>query len=209
MLGLEHGLEEVLEAERDVGVFCGVGAYEFDGYFAHVFLWSSTLFLADEFVDVYGAVVEVGFGEEVHAVAHVGLQEVVGYHGVEHGRCEVQSVVGEHGEVVLEVLPHLEDGGALVEGSEFFEDGLCLCALGRDGDVVGLAFLYGEAESDEFGVDGLCGGCLGVDADFFGVEQPLQELGAQVGGVGQLVVGGGVVFFCGGRWGWRWLCGSG
>ena len=73
---------------------------------------------SDEFLDVDGLVVEVYLSEVVHVVAELGLHEVVGEHGVEEGRGEGDAVAREHVEVVLHVLPHLEDAAALDDGTE-------------------------------------------------------------------------------------------
>ena len=50
----------------------------------------------------------------VQAVTHIGVEEIVGDHGVEERPLDLHTIRTEYLQVVLEVLPHLE-GARLLE----------------------------------------------------------------------------------------------
>jgi hypothetical protein len=76
----------------------------------------------DEVGDGDGGVGKVGFGEVVHAMALLGLDERVGEHGVEEGAGDFEAVGEEDGEIELEIVTDFFDVGVGEEGAEFFED---------------------------------------------------------------------------------------
>ena len=102
---------------------------------------------------------------------------------------EVDAVVGQHGEVVFQVLAHLEDGSALIQRPELIDDGLSLGAVGGQGHVAALALGGREAQPHELGVDGLGARGLGVYAHLRGCQQAFEQLAACLGCVGQSVAG--------------------
>ena len=97
----EHGKEDVVEAQGDVGILGGVRAYALHCHLAHRELFLAALLRAYELVDVDCAVTQVGLGQIVHTVVHLGLQDVVCDHGVEHRAAHLDAVVGEHIDVVF------------------------------------------------------------------------------------------------------------
>ena len=105
----------------------------------------AALLLAYEFVDVYGAIMQVGFGQIVHAVVHLRLQHIMRYHGVEQTTANLYAVVGQHVDVVLQVLPHFQRGLVLVNATETLYNGLSLGTLCRHGNIVAFVLAYGEA----------------------------------------------------------------
>ena len=115
-LRLEFLLEDVLQLEGDVGVFAGVAVDFGGGEVAHALL--SLAPRADELVDVDGAVVQVDFGQVVHVVPQLGLEHVVGEHGVEERTLHADAVVLQDNHVVLDVLPHLHRFRVFVERAE-------------------------------------------------------------------------------------------
>ena len=109
----------------------------------HVFL----LFAlgADQLIDVYGLVAQVYLGQIVHVVPQLGLYQVVGQHGVEHGVGEGNAVSVEHGEVVLEVLSYFERVGAFVQRTENLNHAVRFLRFTWNGNVPGLAAVDGKA----------------------------------------------------------------
>ena len=53
---------------------------------------------------MYGLVVEIYLGHVVHVMVQLGLDEVVGNHGVPHLTGEMDVVVAKHFQVVLQIL---------------------------------------------------------------------------------------------------------
>lgn len=135
--------EGLHEAQRDVGVFAGIIAHGGGREVGHVELPLAAR--TDELLDVDGAVVEVALGQGVHVVVQLGLYDVMGQHCVEHRAGKRDAVGGEHLQVVFQVLPHLADGGVLVDGAEDVDDALRSLACGGHGHVPGLAGLGAEA----------------------------------------------------------------
>ena len=58
---------------------------------------------------MYRPVPEIHLGHVVHVVAQLGLQQIVGYHRVEHLARQLDAVGGQHLEVVLYVLSDFKD----------------------------------------------------------------------------------------------------
>ena len=76
-------------------------------------------FRSDEFVDVDSFVAEIDFGKVVHVVTQFGLENVVGDHRVENLASNFNAVVGEYGDVVLDVLSDFKNLLRLVYFLEF------------------------------------------------------------------------------------------
>ena len=64
---------------------------------------------ANQFVDVYGFVAEINFGEIVHVVSKFRLEDVVGNHCVENFSSDFNTIVGEYDDVILYVLPDFQN----------------------------------------------------------------------------------------------------
>ena len=78
------------EAECNVGILAGIVAYFFRWQVAHVFLSLSGF--AYQFFDVYGAIVEIGFGKDVEIVVKFGLDDVVCEHGIKKWTIYVNAI---------------------------------------------------------------------------------------------------------------------
>ena len=78
------------EAECDVGIFTCIVADVFRRQVAHVLL--SLPGFAYQFFDVYGAIVEIGFGKDVEIVVKFGLDDVVCEHGVKKWTIYVNAI---------------------------------------------------------------------------------------------------------------------
>ena len=92
--GLDQlGREGLVQAPGHVGVFGGVLGHFGGGQVAHALLVFA--FGSDEGIDRNRRVAQVVFSQRVHAVALVGLQEVVGEHGVAKGSDQLDTVVGQ------------------------------------------------------------------------------------------------------------------
>ena len=155
--------QHVVELQRDVGILGGVGAHGLGRHVAHTLL--ALALGADELVDVYGLVAEQRLGHVVHVVPQLGLEHVVGEHGVEELAAEGHAVAHEHLHVVLYVLSHLQYALVLVQRTEYLHYAPCLLLIGRHGHVVGGVGLRGEAQAHEFGIDGVGRGGLRVQTE--------------------------------------------
>ena len=114
---VEFLLEYVFQFERYVSVLTRVFIYFFGLEVAHVALFLS--FRSDEFVNVDSFVAEIDFGKVVHVVTQFGLEDVVGDHRVENLASNFNAVVGEYGDVVLDVLSDFKNFLRLVYFLEF------------------------------------------------------------------------------------------
>ena len=101
---LESWFQYIIQTQRDVGILGCIIADVGRGDVAHVLLRFTLR--SDEFVDVYGLIVEQCFGKYVHVVFLLRLQYIVGKHGVEHRSGESHTVVHQHLHVVLDVLSY-------------------------------------------------------------------------------------------------------
>ena len=188
VVGLQLFLQHGFQAEGDVGVLAGVAADVGGGQVAHGLL--SLAARADELVDVDGAVVQVDFGQVVHVVPQLGLQDVVGQHRVEQGACHACAVVLQDDDVILDVLSHLQALFIFVEGAEEADAAQGFRAVGREGHVPGPAFGIAEAGADEFGLHRLGAGGLRVYREDFRCQQLLNQIADAFLCVNQLVVHG-------------------
>ncbi len=112
--GVQLGLEQLVQAQGDVGVFGGVGAGLFQSDLVEGQLLGT---LAGDVGELDGGVVQVLEGQAVHVVPRRGGVEHVGFeHGVEGHAANLNAVflhaanrtVGQDVHVVLGVLPDLE-----------------------------------------------------------------------------------------------------
>ena len=136
-------LERLHELQGDVGVLAGIVANLCGFEVGHVFL----LFTlgANQLIDVYGLVAQVYLGQIVHVVSQLGLHQVVGQHGVEHGVGEGNAISVEYGEVVLEVLSYFERVGVFVQRTEYLNHAVRFLRFTWNGNVPGLSAVDGKA----------------------------------------------------------------
>ena len=71
-------------------------------------------------------------------MTHVRIEEVVGDHRVEERPSDLDSVGAEHLEVVLQILPYLEETLTGEEGAELLEEGASCLGVGRHIEIIGL-----------------------------------------------------------------------
>ena len=176
-------LEEVLEAQGDVGIFGCIGAYVLGRYLCHADLF---LARAYEFFDVDGLIVEVCLCQIVHAVPHLGVEQIMGYHGVEHRFCQMDAAGMEHLQVILHVLSYLERRGTLQYGFELLSYATGVVTYGH---IPGLALPDGKAHAHQGGLHGVGAGGLGVHAELLCLCQLADELMALLGCIGQEIAG--------------------
>ena len=178
---LQAGLERVVEPQRHVCVFGGVG-----GGGLQLHLGEADLLLAGprHLLERDGDVAEVELGQLVHAVVvHARVQHVGHQHGVLDGR-HAHAVAAHHGHVVLGVLRHLEHGRVFHQRLQPF-DGLLqpelgpVLALGEvepcggavaEGNVGRLARGDRQGDAAEAGVGAGQGVGFGVEGDQAGFE---------------------------------------
>ena len=178
---VELFLQHVSELKRDVSVLGRVLVHLLRFEVAHVFLvlalWPYQLFNA------HCLIAEQCLRHVVHVVAQFRLPYIVGEHRVEHLALNVHAIVAQHLIVVFYVLANLQAVGVLVERLEYVYHLLRLIPHGRNGHVVSLVFLYGEAQPHQFSVYRVGRVCLRVEAyewafHQFAAQQPCLFLGA-------------------------------
>ena len=163
---LELLLEHVLQSEGHVGILGSILINFLGLEVTHRPLTFTSG--SDELVDVYRLVAQQRLGHVVHVVVKLGLHDVVGEHGVEHGSAHLYPITTQHLVVVLDVLSYLHDVLRLVERTEDVDYALRRFPLCGHGDIDGLEFFDREAQTDQFGVDGVgrCRFCIKTQ-DFF------------------------------------------
>ena len=177
--------------QGDVGIFGGIGVYLLDGDLSH----GELLFplRADELFDFHRFVTQIDAGQIVHVVVLLGLQQVVGHHGVEEVALDLYPVVVQHDVVVFDILPDLERGRVFESRFEDAYRFACLLLVVGHGHVIGLVFFEGKGESHQFDVHGVDAGRLGVEGESRGTGQECSQVPHLLRGIGQVVgVGGGV-----------------
>ena len=117
---LELGFEHIFQSQCDVGIL---------GCILVNFRWSKVahrlLVLAlrtYQLLDVNRLVVEEDFGEIVHVVIELWLDDVVGEHRIKHLSLYLHTIVHQHLVIVLDVLSHFQDFRVLVEWFEYIYD---------------------------------------------------------------------------------------
>ena len=78
-------------------------------------------------------------------MAQLGLDEIVGKHGVEHGTSQLDAVARQYLEVVFDVLSDFQNLLVFVERTENVDHLLGLVTIFGNGDVVGFVFLHRKA----------------------------------------------------------------
>ena len=90
-------------------------------------------------------IVEIDLRHIVHVVMQFWLDEVVGDHRVPHLAFQLDAIVGEHFEVVLQILSDFQDLGVFVHFFEYINNSQRFFTFGGNGHVECLKFLHGEA----------------------------------------------------------------
>ena len=181
----QFGQQHLGELEGDVGVFARVVDHFRWRQVGHAFLVLALL--AQQRRDGDALVAEERLGEGVHAMRLIGLEQVVGHHGVlKAGACEVHPVARHDFAVVLEVLTHDGRAGRLQQRLEHRPNvwpRLCV-----DRHVGGHAGFVAEGHAHQIGGHGVqpCG--LGVEGEAPGLGQRFDQLGPRGRGVRQRVV---------------------
>ena len=147
---LQLRLKNVFQPQGDVGILAGILVHLARSKAAHTPLLLSLR--SDELVDVDGAVVEVDLRHVVHVVAELGLDEVMGYHGVEQLAAHLDTIVHQHLYIVFDVLSNFQYRLVFVEWTENVDYLLSLLPLGWHGNVKCLLLLDGEAQTHQFGL---------------------------------------------------------
>ena len=112
-------------------------------------------FGSDEFLYMDGLVTQKRLGHIVHVVVELGLDEIVGEHGVEHATAQFHTIAAQHFVVVLDVLANLQNVGVFVEWLEDIDNFLCGIMVSGYRNIKCLVFLHGKAQSYQFGADGI------------------------------------------------------
>ena len=114
---LELWFEHILQSQCDVGILgCILVNFRW-GKVAHRLLVLALR--AYQLFDVNSLVVEENFGEIVHVVIKLWLDDVVGEHCIKHLSLYLHTVVHQHLVIVLDVLSHFQDFRVLVERFEY------------------------------------------------------------------------------------------
>ena len=157
------GREGLVQAPGHVGVFGGVLGHFGGGHVAHALLVFA--FGSDEGIDRNRRVAQVVLSQCVHAVALVGLQEVVGEHGVAKGSDQLDAVVGQDLQVKLQVVANPGGVGTFEVRTKEFQPCLGRIALSRKRHVVGRMGFPRERKPDHFSLEGVKSGGFGVKGD--------------------------------------------
>ena len=114
---LELGFEHIFQSQCDVGILgCILVNFRW-GKVAHRLLVFALR--PYQLLDVNCLVVEEDFGEIVHVVIKLWLDDVVREHCIKHLSLYLYSVVHQHLVIVLDVLSHFQDFWILVEWFEY------------------------------------------------------------------------------------------
>ena len=167
-----------VQPERHVGVLGGVDRGLRDRHFAEVDL---ILALAGHVFVLEGFVAQVLERERVHVVARGGGVEHVGLeHGVEAEAGEPHAVIGEHVQIVFEVLPDLGRLLSLEQRLEFRQHFFALELCRRAGVIVrqrhvgAATHAVGKRHAHDLGLHGIEAGGFGVEGEGLGFLQARQ-----------------------------------
>ena len=159
LMFLQFRLQLVFQLKGDVGILAGIFIDEGGGEVAHGTLVLS--FRTNQLVDVDGLVMQIHLSHVVHVVMQLGLNEVVGNHGVPQLTLQLDMIVAEHLQVILQILTNLQNMLVFIEWFENVDHLLSFFTFGRDRDVKCFMFLHGEAQTYQFSINsigrsGLC-----------------------------------------------------
>ena len=185
-LSLQFRFEFGFQFQGDVSIFGSIVAYPFRRHITHRQLALSLR--TDECVDMDGLIVEIHFSHEVHVVMHLGLQDIMGNHRVEHRTLYPHAVIGQHDDVVFHVLPHFKCRGVFKHGLQLTDDMLCRCFVGRNRHIIGFALLHSETHPHQFGHHRFGAGRFGIETDSVGCHQGRYQLSNGLIGVDQMIV---------------------
>ncbi len=174
-------LDDGGELPCDIGVFGGVFGEDGEGDVFYgedgVFFGGSGLGEGEEVVGRWwgcgigsgnvgefdGRVLEVAFGEAIHAVALVGVEKRVSEHGIEEGAVAGDVLMEEDGDVVFEVVADFFGVAA-----EDILEGIFPCAgdaVAGNGEIGGMVSLPGKGDAEESGGGDVEGGGLGIETE--------------------------------------------
>ena len=185
---LDHRQKHLLELQRDVGILGGVLLHALDIHQVHRQL---LLALADERLDLDGPVVEVAFGQRVHVVPRLGVEQVVEDHRIVLAPADGHAEPPEHHQVELDVLTDLGDPRIL----EYRTDDLCIFgrALLAEGHIPRLVGFDGERHADDAVVEDIEPRRLGVEAELIPHGELADKLPERLGITHQQVFVGRVL----------------
>ena len=183
---IEHRVKDFLQLQGDIGVFAGIFRQSLRGYRAHAELVFP--FFADELLDMDGFIIEIGFCQVVHVVPHIGLNQVMGQHGVEQLPFDFHLVPLQDGDVVFQVLTGFGNVFIFQERLELPDDLQAFLVIFRKVHEEGFAGLEAERNADQFRVVRIdpCG--FGVEAEGIFLPEPFDECGPFIRGVDQVVL---------------------
>lgn len=156
----EFGLEGVVEAIGDVGIFCGVVEDLLGGELIH---GKGRFSFSEEVLKGDGLVVEEEPCGVIEGVVVGGVVEVGGEKGVVEGTLERDAEALENGAVKTEVVTNFSNRGGVEEGEEGLKGSLLLFNGFGEREIPGLA--VGDSK-------GTANGTVGarVEASGFGIE---------------------------------------
>ena len=200
----EQWAEMFHQLPRYVRIFGRVLTNVLHGHFTHRALPLTAR--PDERLDGDGAIAEVGFGEVIHVVAQLGVEQVVGDHRVEEWAVDSDTVFDQHHEVELDVLPHFPDRGVLKWRGEGSDRGVRFLFVGWHGHIPRFVGTKGERHADQPRVECVDALRFRVEGEGFSVIQPFGEGATLFVGIDQVIRvrrrGGVGCIGIVGRWRW-------
>ena len=96
-------LKHIFELPSNIGIFHSVFLYLIYRHSAHRTLGFP---FANKALDSNRRIVQVGFAEDIHIVAHIGVEQVMSYHRIEECALYLNTVVLQYFEVVFQILTY-------------------------------------------------------------------------------------------------------
>ena len=158
---LDHGVEHLLELQRDVGILGCVLLDSLDVHEVHRQLLDA---FADERFDLDRLVIEVFLRKGVHVMARLGIEQVVENHRVVHAAPDRDAQPSQHHQVELDVLPDL--GDLFIPEQRPHDVGVFGGVLLPERHVPRLERLHGKRQADDAVVEDVETRGLGVEAEF-------------------------------------------
>ena len=95
----------------------------------------------DQLLEAHHLVSEELIRQLIQPVTHVGIEQIVGDHGVEELARDLDAVAEQYLQVVFEVLPDLERARGGKERTQALQKGEGGATLGGDVEVIGAAIV--------------------------------------------------------------------